>query len=166
MKKRGQMQISFGMIFSIILIIIFIGFAIFAIGKFLDWRNGIEIGLFVGELQDEIDKAWVGTQTSQKFSTKLPSKIQFVCFIDFDSTATGDQDVYDDLASRFAGGPENMFFYPVGSSGRYDRIKIQHLDMEKTTMVENPLCIANVDGRINFYIKKGYGDVLVEISKT
>ena len=46
-KKRGQMQMSFGMIFSIILIIVFISFAFYVIKKVLDAQRKAEIGLFI-----------------------------------------------------------------------------------------------------------------------
>ena len=46
MKKNGQATISFGMVFSIIMIIIFISFAFYAIQKFLDLQNSAQVGKF------------------------------------------------------------------------------------------------------------------------
>jgi len=41
-EKRGQLKLSFGMIFSIILIIVFLGFAFFGIQKFMDYQKSIQ----------------------------------------------------------------------------------------------------------------------------
>ena len=64
--KRGQMKLSFGMIFSIILIIIFISFAFYAIQKFLSIQNSVQVGKFVNEFQQNVDKIWKGSQGSEK----------------------------------------------------------------------------------------------------
>ena len=82
MKKRGQMKISFGMIFSIILIIIFISFAFFAIKKFIGIQDAMKIGQFGDQLQSDIDKLWRGSQGSQEVEYFIPSKIESVCFVD------------------------------------------------------------------------------------
>ena len=54
MKKRGQLQISFGMIFSIILIIAFVALAVYVIMIFLDTGKCANTGLFKNDLQQEI----------------------------------------------------------------------------------------------------------------
>ena len=78
MNKRGQMNISFGMIFSIILIVVFIAFAFFAIQKFLDIQNSVQVGKFGADFQADIDKMWRGSQGSQENKYFLPSKIKYV----------------------------------------------------------------------------------------
>jgi len=164
--KKAQIRLSFGMIFSIMLIIIFILFAFFAIKKFLDWRDTVQIGLFINDLQDQVDNAWRSTQTSQKFSNKLPSNIDYVCFIDFNSEANNHVEIYDELYPMFFGERRNIFFYPIESSEGFEGLNIDHLNLEGTTEIENPLCIPVIDGKISFYVKKNYGEKLVRISKT
>ena len=51
MIKRGQLQISFGMIFSIIIIIAFVAVFIYAITIFMGWKRCAETGLFKEDLQ-------------------------------------------------------------------------------------------------------------------
>ena len=66
MKKRGFMEISFGMIFSIILIIVFLAFAFFGIKKLLEVQESAMISQFEKNLQDNIDTMWKGPQGQRK----------------------------------------------------------------------------------------------------
>ena len=73
---KAQMKISFGMIFSIILIIVFIAFAFYAIKKFLDIQETAQIETFVNKLQGNIDKMWRSSQGSEEIQYKgIPKKI-------------------------------------------------------------------------------------------
>ena len=49
------MELSFGMLFSIILIIIFIAFAIYGVSKFLSLQKGIQTKTFANDLNFDID---------------------------------------------------------------------------------------------------------------
>jgi hypothetical protein len=57
-KKKAQMEISFGMIFSILLIVIFIAFAFFGIKKFLEVHNEILSKKFIDDVNADITKMW------------------------------------------------------------------------------------------------------------
>ena len=61
MNKRGQIDISFGMIFSIILIIAVVGVAFYVINNFIELKKCTEIGLFYDDLKKYIDEAWQST---------------------------------------------------------------------------------------------------------
>ena len=133
---------SFGMIFSIILIIIFIAFAFYAIQKFLKLQENIKIEQFLNNLQSDIDKVWRGSQASQQVEYSLPKKIASVCFKD-------DED-------------KNLFFrssHPIG--GR----KIEHIDIDKITGGRKEFCIDNDNGKIKMIIKKNFTESLVTITK-
>ncbi|GAH39661.1 unnamed protein product, partial [marine sediment metagenome] len=91
MKKRGQLKLSFGMIFSIILIIIFIAFAFFAVKKFLNIGTSAQIGKFKNDLQSDIDRIWRGSQGSEEQEYFLPSKVKYVCFVNYSVGAMGQQ---------------------------------------------------------------------------
>ena len=80
MKKRGQMKMSFGMIFSIFLIIIFIAFATYAIIKFINLQQTIQVESFKNTLQEDIDAMWQSQQGSREVEYYLPNKIDKVCF--------------------------------------------------------------------------------------
>ena len=82
MKKRGQMEMSFGMIFSIILIIAFISFAFFAIYKFIDFQNDAKAGRFYDDFQSDIDRIWRSSVSSEQKEYSVPGYADFVCFVD------------------------------------------------------------------------------------
>ena len=71
MRKRGQFQIAFGMIFSIILIVAFIVVAIIAINTFLGVSCSIETGSFINDLDNEIIGYIKGLVNQQQKNLKL-----------------------------------------------------------------------------------------------
>jgi len=163
MKKRGQIKLSFGMIFSIILIIIFIVFAFYAIQKFLSIKDSVEIGKFVNDLQDDVNKMWTSSQGSQEEEYFIPSKVEQVCFIDYNSASRGeDSEIYRSL-KQVSYGNENIFFYPLGSGKGLDATRIEHLDIEKITSEKNPYCIESKKGKIKILISKNFDEDLVRI---
>jgi hypothetical protein len=162
---RGQINMSFGMIFSIILIVVFIAFAFYAIGKFLDIQKSAKTGLFIQSLESDIDKMWKSTEGSQTMEYSLPGSIDYVCFADFSSQKKGQwQDFYNSLRTvHFE--DENMFFYPVGSAGGIDSKKIDNINLDEMTKNENPYCIKNSDGKVSLTVKKGFDEALVTITR-
>ena len=126
MEKRGQEQLSFGMIFSIILIIFFIVFAFYAIQKFLVIGNTAKIAGFTGQLESDIDKMWRGSQGSQKAEYFLPSKIEYICFADYNAVKKGPKTSFYDELNQVYFESENFFlifrkrspFYPNSKNNR------------------------------------------------
>ena len=80
MTKRGALQISFGMLFSVILIVAFIVVAFYAINVFLNLQKCSEMGLYKSDLQSAVDRAWLSEEASEIFEAKVPSNIDFACF--------------------------------------------------------------------------------------
>jgi len=149
-KKRGnintkaQMKMSFGMIFSIILIVIFLAFAFYAIKKFLEFQDTLKIEKFFDDLQADVDNTWKGPQSSSPREYSLPKKINSVCFTD---------DEY-----------ENLFF----ESEKIIRgTNIEYIDIETITNNgrDDPFCILNEKGKIQLMIKKDFGETLVTITR-
>ena len=163
--KKGQVELSFGMIFSIFLIIVFIAFAIYAIGKFLDIQKSAKTGQFVQNLQVDIDKMWKSSSGSQEVEYSLANSVSLACFQDFELPKKGPrQDIYDDL--RLARSEnENFLFYPVGSSGGILGVEIKNINLRQMTASENPYCIENENGIIKMIISKGAGEALVKIKR-
>jgi len=168
MRKIGrgaQMQLSFGMIFSIILIIVFIAFAIYAIMKFLDLQEGVQVGQFFNDLQNDVDKMWKAGQGSSVQEYRIPSSIPYVCLVDFNSIKKGiNQDKYDKLKMAFYEF-ENLIFYPVGSGAGIDSYNLKHVNISQITKTENPLCIENIKGKVKMTIGMNPGDSLVAITR-
>jgi len=142
--KKGQMKLSFGMIFSIILIIVFLAFAIYAITKFLGFQDTLKIEGFMNDLQGDIDRIWKGSQASIQVEYSLPKKIDAVCFTDEEH--------------------ENLFFQ---SETIIRGKKIEHIDILETTKNggEDPFCIENENGKVKMIIKKDFGESLVTITE-
>lgn len=80
MDKRGQLQLSFSMLFSIIIIIATIAVAIYFISNFLETSRCAQINLFKNNLQEKIDEVWRSAQAQQTFEINLPTKVDEVCF--------------------------------------------------------------------------------------
>jgi len=157
--KKAQMQLSFGMIFSIILIIIFLGFAIYGIFKFLEIADAAKLGKFKSDLQTDIDNAWKSQISSEDKTYNLPGKITYVCLMDGNKMAKGkDGRFYDELSFNFFG-DENLFFYPSKEAQALASFEIQHINITKTTEENNPYCIRNSDG-VRLIIEKKYGEKL------
>ena len=161
------MKLSFGMIFSIIMIIIFFMFAFYAIQKFLSIQNVAQAGKFVSDLQNDVDRIWKSSEGSQKHEYFLPSKVKYVCFADYASLATAkgkNENFYDELNQAYFG-EENLFFYPIGSGEGFDSVNLKHVGIKKTTERNNPLCFENIGGKISFTLKKDFGEALATISE-
>ncbi len=149
-KKRGavntkaQMKMSFGMIFSIILIVIFIAFSFYAIKKFLEFQDTLKIEKFFDEFQTHVKRAWEGSQSSNIRKYSLPNKIEGVCFTD---------DEY-----------ENLYFQ---SENIIRGTNIEHIDIETITNngKDDPFCILNENGKTQMTIKKDFGEILVTITR-
>jgi len=145
MKKRGgggQLEISFGMIFSIILIIIFLAFGFYAITKFIGLQNSIQIENFLRDFQNDVDGMWKSNQGSQNLVYSLPNQIISVCFKN------------DEF--------QNLQFT---SNGIIKGKMIEHIDIAKTTKDESPLCIQKIKGKISLTIVKEYGETLVSVER-
>ena len=139
--KRGQMKLSFGMIFSIFLIIIFIAFAVYAITKFINLQKTIQIESFVKNLQTDVDRAWgPAGKTFSNETYSLPNKVEAVCFTN----------------NEF----NNLMFR---SSELIDRKNIIHIDISKITTSEDPYCISNINGKVKLIISKDFREDLVTI---
>jgi hypothetical protein len=141
MRRRGQMQISFGTIFSIILIIVFIAFAIFGIGKLMNTMQYAKVKSFQKELQEDINTKFSGEYGSTRVEYYLPKKITKVCFTD------------DEF--------ENIYFIPFGE---FDGGELEHVDFSKTIPPNAEEICANVyEGKLVLYLRKNSGETLVTI---
>jgi len=159
-RKRGQqmMGMSFGMIFAIFLIVIFFVIAFIAVKAFLDIGKTAQIGFFYERFQEEMDDAWAGQSGENTFKKKLPGGIKKVCFADFNAlnykedSEVAEYEIYEEA---------NTFLIPFSKSLSLGYKYINHLDINKTTFLENPYCVDVVDG---IRIKKDFYSRLVSVS--
>ena len=164
-KKRGAMELSFGMIFSIFLIIVFLAFAIYGMSKFLGFQKAIQIGQFANNMQIDINKMWSGTEGFASEEYNLPEKIKEICFMDISSPGKGTKALYYKDLQLISQNTNNFFFYPIGSAEGLDAKVIEHIDIQKITSEENPFCISNTNGKLKIGIRMTLGDSLVTITR-
>ena len=135
MDKDGELNLSFGMIFSIFLIVIFIALAFYVIPKFLNFQDKISVGKFIDDFENDIDKMWKSTQGSKTIEYSLPLEIEEICF---------------DKKLR-------IYFKPLGVGGDFDYTEIKHIGiLEKD-------CFDVVEGKLSLTIKKDFNEVLVRV---
>jgi len=165
-RKKAQMEMSFGMIFTIILIVAFLGFTFFAITKFLNYRDKLQIAQFGTGLQDNVNTLWRSSEGSQNYEYNLPGKVQAICIWNYHAQpSAGMTEVKNDIERDYTG-EENTFFYPHESSGNLEALTIKNLDVEKTTKTENPYCLKNKNGKVSLVIiKESISDTKVKIQR-
>ena len=59
--KNGQIEMSFKMIFSIILVITFLGFGFYAITKMVEMQETVQIEKFKDDFQEDVKEMWEGS---------------------------------------------------------------------------------------------------------
>lgn len=163
--KRSQLQISFGMIFSIILIIIFIALAVYVIVVVLGMKKCAGTGLFKEDLQQEIDRAWYSDDMAFSKDFSLPSQIQKVCFVNVSKFQKGEyKNEYDEFR-KFGSRKLNMYFSPLteACSGQQG-FEINHIALDKITETNNPYCLVNKNGAVSIKIEKAFNEAFVKIS--
>lgn len=161
MKKRGQLELSFSMIFSIILIIAFVGVAIYAIVSFLNLGACGKIGLYYNDLQNEVTKAWQGEITYAIFEGTLPSGIEKVCFGNISQSAEQKSREEQLFFRKYASYGGNVFMYrPEKACGQQLASKrIEH-------MRTNAFFCVNVEKeKISIKLSKGEKDSEVTLSE-
>jgi len=113
MQKRGVFEISFGMIFSIIIIIAIISVAFYVLTKFMGVSKCTQVGLFYDDLKTYTEKAWQAQIHKDTFTGSLPSGIELVCFGNFTQSPQAKYvSVFNDLQER-QGRDKNVFLYPI-----------------------------------------------------
>lgn len=165
-KSQSVFGMSFGMIFSIILIVFFIAVAFIAIKSFLETQRCAQIGIFKDNFQTEITKTWNSQKAEFEIKARLPIQIKYVCFADLSKpvTATGSAGNIGRELGIYQGYIANMFLYPVEPACEMVYHEIDHLDIDKIISVKNPYCIAVDDGNINIKVQKDFDDKLVSLS--
>lgn len=78
--KRGQLELSFGMLFSIIIIIATITIAFYFLRVFFQTSSCTTFELLHKEIRDRVDEIWRAPQAREQVSLKVPQTITAVCF--------------------------------------------------------------------------------------
>jgi hypothetical protein len=160
--KRGQLQMSFGMIFSIILIVAIVGISAYFLINFLRLGKCTEVGLFYNDLEVEVEKGWKSTIYSKNFeSAKLPSEIEMVCFGDLNQGYSGEYEEEFDFLYRYRSQDKNLFLYPPQEACN---INLAYFNLEHVA-IEDFFCVEPVNGKIKVSMEKNQFDAVVNLKK-
>ena len=165
MKKRSdkgskaQMRISFGLIFSIILIIVFIAFAFFGIKHFLAAMNVGRATAFLDDVEYDINEMWRSSSGNIAKNYTAPKDVYGLCFEEKEEDS-GENNVYFVYYNEQLGGPIDR---DVGEI-------IEHLNWEEITTQAGyglyGLCFEpDRFHKIELVLSKDYTDIDVTISR-
>lgn len=174
MNRRGEgvFGMSYGMIFSIIIIVSIIGVGFFTIRHFVSLSKCSQVGLFYEDLQEEIDRAWTSGIYRGTFEGKIPSSgisnlgLEKVCFGSLnDPSNSADAEIKEEL--DFYENPGNgfhVFVYPPENACGGDLFykKIQHATTNQFFCTEVNLKA----GTVSINLEKQTSDSLVKVSKS
>ena len=161
MEERGQLQITFSMMFSIILIIAFVGVAIYAITTFLSIGKCGQIGLYYNDLQGEVDKAWQSEISRSVFESSVPSGIEQVCFGNLTQRVSLEsREEYNSLV-RYTNSKGNIFMFPSNKAcdDQLSSTRIEHV------LADEFFCVAKQSGKVKVRLVKEEGDNEVKFTK-
>jgi len=166
-KNKAQFQLSFGMIFSIILIIVFIVVAFIAIKAFLGTSCTTESGQIIKDLQRNIDEIWSGAGVENfPFRRSLQENcgVEYYCFYDSSKDVTPRyEDFYTDLKERSdnSGNRHNLYLYPPRNT-KIPSVYLSHITLDNLN--DNPYCIKIEEGILEIKLNKGLREALVSVS--
>ena len=166
--KKAQIDLSFGFIFGIILIIITLFVAFLVIKSFVNIGCSANTGLLYDDLRTEVNTDWMSSGVIQKtFSETAPGGgITAVCFGSFNSSLSSDvaknsTDAYQALRTKYQYKDKNVFVYPSDKacSSTLASYKLNH------TRIDQFFCAFVKDGKISLNINKSSEEPLVTLSK-
>ena len=159
------MELSFGMIFSMILIAVFLFVAFFAIKFFLNMQCTVSEGQFVNDFENEVERLWASSgseESSFKGTIGGFCGVKEVCFVnpDMEKPQKGEfKDEYEGIQGGYDVG-DNVFFYPI-KSAEFGHAEIKNLNLE--LLNPNPYCVKFEDGKASIKLKKNSQEELVRI---
>ncbi|MEA3329422.1 MAG: hypothetical protein U9Q06_01640 [Nanoarchaeota archaeon] len=160
--KQGQIKLSFSMIFSIFLMMVFLFVAFYAINMFVGVTNKIDPSMFINNLKDEINNAWRSSGSEEVIELNLKNqKVTHICFFNWDADFNGPYDEqYEEIENSGDGG--TFYFYPRRGV-EPNSAKINHINLNEFD--SNPYCIEKQDGKFSIRIDKRRNEALVRVSQ-
>ncbi len=165
MNKKGSIELSFGMIFSIIIMVAIIGVAIYVISVFLDIGETSQFGLFHQQFQETIDEVWASSITNKVSTFPLPNSIELVCFGSLSGSSYNPryEDEFRELkrySSNFEQQNTNRFLYPSDKGGEFTYKKIEKINLSAMNGFD---CFEVKSGVLKIRLVKDEFDALVKI---
>ena len=168
--KKGQatIELPFQMIFSLILIAIFIYAAFTGIKYFLERADQAKINSFIAEIKSDVGSAWQATEVGRVYTYNLPDKIKSVCFGNLGTALKNNTcPQFEKYRKEAYNEGANMFFCPPSSaygvgSPYYYKIECDGSDC-LSAVGAGVTCIKN-NGKISIALEKKLGNPKVVIS--
>ena len=162
-KKAQLMGMPFQMIFTLILIAIFLVVGFIAINYVLDWQKQSQVALFKSELQNKITELWSKEAADFTYTGTLPSQIKYLCITNINANinqnATNQtKQIWNDI-TIFKGQNKNLFFWPLQKD--FSASNLEHLNLLDSNLPK-PYCIKNSD-KISIRLVKNADEALVRI---
>ncbi len=164
-KAEGAIEMSFGTIFSVILMIIFVAVAFIAIKYFFGIQSCAKVGIFWDDFQNEVDSTWNTQGGEFLFKGTVPNGVKNICFADLSKPINGAYESIGDEISIYEGEKANTFVYPIEEACEMPYKTTNHLDMADITADENPYCIKVSGGMVSIKIKREFNQKLVTVSR-
>jgi hypothetical protein len=137
--QEGGVGMSFGFLFSIILIIIFLVGAIWGIKYFISLNTCARVGLSIDDLKKEVQTAYQSSSYMRSISLDLPG-VQKICFANLSAPLTGDLKVYEQI-EIYEFENANTFLIPLQKACGLPYNNIKFLNISAITRIKNPYCI-------------------------
>lgn len=157
------MGLPFQMIFSIILIAVFLYAAFTGIKYFMERSDQAQILQFVTGFEAKVETIWRATEAQQPVVLDLPKRIEKVCISDFSNpipeAACPGVEIYRE---QFLSEGSNMFLCPPKKALSVG-VKINYaIDCSGNDCLEikkgDLFCLPNQDGKVSFTLKKDLGN--------
>ncbi len=148
MEKKGQMQLSFGMIFSILIIIVTLAVAFYVIREFMETGKCAELRVLHENLQREIDTVWRSAAAQVAFQRSVPSSVKSVCFGDPASWDATEQGKERTAFASYRGTDENFFIYPLQCGRAVSVRSLPHVSLQRG------FCVPVTKGEVSITIGK------------
>jgi hypothetical protein len=162
MVKRGQIQLSFSMIFSIIIIIATVAVAVYIIIYFKSLNNDVVCKSFQKDLSDRITYDWNSDIANEPYSAVAPGGVKLICFgnITRGSVDTSYNGQLSEIR-KYGRASNNMFFSPANTGCKNSKFgyKLDHVQDSAF------FCVPVLDGKLKIIISKGRYDAFVSLSK-
>lgn len=133
---------SFGMIFSIILIIAFLAFGFYAIKYFLGFQDDLTMKKFQESFQADLTKSWKDEVSTREVIYPVTSKVDSVCIVD---TRTKTHNV------------------EVSVDGIITELNLKYIDVYNSTKSKPSICTKPINNKVKFVLEKKYGEPLVVV---
>lgn len=161
--KKGQLEISFGMIFSILIIIATVAVAFYVIKYFFGLNECSQVSSFYQDLQSDVDKAWASSLSNGVSSGKLPLSVSYVCFANPKKPYLGKtfslqyNELKDKIGSLGVDENKNVYLYPGTSCSGMEYNNIKNIK------IDDFFCVQVSQGEVRIKVSKGVNDALVNV---